>query len=61
MTALGLQRLCEKTGKLVRDDGRWFLERATVDEFKAARRTLGLKPWRKSGRKRPPKLREREV
>jgi hypothetical protein len=39
---LGLQKLLERTGALIRDDGRWYVPADLVPRIAEARKILGL-------------------
>jgi hypothetical protein len=42
LTAQGLLKILRRTGKAIRDDGRWYADPAVVDQVTAARQFLGL-------------------
>jgi hypothetical protein len=43
MSPFGLQKILARTGKLIRDDGHWFVNDSVISEIKQARSILGLK------------------
>jgi hypothetical protein len=42
LTPQGLLKILRRTGKAVRDDGRWYTDPADTDQIVIARRILGL-------------------
>jgi len=42
LTPPGLLKILKRTGKAVRDDGRWYADSADVKQIAHARRVLGL-------------------
>jgi hypothetical protein len=42
LTPPGLLKILKRTGKAVRDDGRWYAESGDVNQIGQARRVLGL-------------------
>jgi len=42
LTPPGLLKILKRTGKAVRDDGRWYADSGDVNQIAQARRVLGL-------------------
>jgi hypothetical protein len=42
LTPPGLLKILKRTGKAIRDDGRWYATPEDVEQIAAARRALGL-------------------
>jgi hypothetical protein len=42
LTAQGLLKILQRTGSAIRDDGRWYVDPAVVNQIITARKVLGL-------------------
>jgi len=42
LTPQGLLKILRRTGRAIRDDGRWFVAPADVEQIAVARRVLGF-------------------
>jgi hypothetical protein len=42
LTPPGLLKILRRTGNAIRDDGRWYVDSAVIDQIASARRMLGL-------------------
>ena len=42
LTPTGLLKLLLRTSSAIRDDGRWYVDPAVIEQIAAARRTLGI-------------------
>jgi hypothetical protein len=42
LTSQGLLKILKRTGRAIRDDGRWYVDPDVVDQILQARRVLGV-------------------
>jgi len=42
LTSQGLLKILKRTGRAIRDDGRWFADPSVVEKIVTARKTLGI-------------------
>jgi hypothetical protein len=42
LTSQGLLKILRRTESAIRDDGRWYADRAVIDQIATARRVLGI-------------------
>jgi hypothetical protein len=42
LTPQGLLKILRRTGSAIRDDGRWYVDPAIIDQIATARRVLGI-------------------
>jgi hypothetical protein len=42
LTSLGLLKILRRTNSAIRDDGRWYVDRAVIKRIADARRALGI-------------------
>jgi hypothetical protein len=51
LTSQGLLKILRRTGNAIRDDGRWYVDRTTIDQIATAQRVLGFTRTKGSKRK----------
>jgi hypothetical protein len=42
LTSQGLLKILRRTGSMIRDDGRWYVDPSVVEQIATARRVLGV-------------------
>ena len=42
LTSQGLLKILRRTGRAIRDDGRWYVDPTVIDQIATARRVLGV-------------------
>jgi hypothetical protein len=53
LTPHGLLKILQRTNSAIRDDGRWYVAAATLDQIETARRVLGIDPEARNSLSRP--------
>jgi hypothetical protein len=59
LTPQGLLKILRRNGSAIRDDGRWYVDPAIIDQIAVARQVLGFARTKRSKRKEKPPVGER--
>ena len=54
LTSQGLLKILRRTGRAIRDDGRWYVDPSIIDQIATARRVLGIARTKGAKRKEKP-------